>query len=151
MAATIPRADNREEVRMLVLSVGCSEAARLTGIPLNTVLSWSARGKWLQPEKPKLPPHVAAAKAGAIAAIKPADSLANKLAEDGEATKLAGMEYAKLVVSGAAARAKSDPDNALGVASDVKSALQSAAIAGGWQQAGVQVGVAINLGRGGME
>lgn len=65
---------DREQVRMLVLRVGCTEASQELGIPLNTILSWSARGKWLKPEKPELPPTV---QPRAISTIKPSQALAN--------------------------------------------------------------------------
>lgn len=124
------RADDKEQVRMLVISVGCSEASRQTGIPLNTILSWSARGEWLKPRAVQpLPPSM---QGNAIAAIKPADALQNVMQDLTKDTKLAGMRFAKRTVQYAAEIAETEPAKALVLATDVKSALQSAAIAGDW-------------------
>lgn len=57
---------DREAIRLMVVEYGCTETAKQTGIPLNTVLSWSARGEWLKPQK--LPPSMVQP---AIGAIKP--------------------------------------------------------------------------------
>lgn len=65
-----------------------------------------------------------------------ADSLCDALREDGDATKIAGMRYSRRVVEHAAAAAAKEPEKALLCASDVKAALQGAALVGNWQQAG---------------
>lgn len=71
---------DREQVRMLVVSVGCSEAARQTGINLNTVLQWSARFGWLKAlqVKPVLP---ASMQQPAIGVISGANAQANVVRE----------------------------------------------------------------------
>lgn len=81
---------NREAIKTLVLAVGCTEAAKQTGIPLNTILSWSARGNWLKPAAPQLPPTV---QPTAITAINPSDALANVLADNHKQTKLQLSKY----------------------------------------------------------
>jgi len=78
--------------------------------------------------------------------VNGADSVSITLGEMGRDTKLAGMEYAKLVTEHARGMARAEPERALEAAGNVKAALQSAAIAGDWQ-AGPQVGVVISLGR----
>lgn len=71
---------NREEVRMLVVSVGCREAARQMGLDENTVLQWSARYGWLKGlrEKPALPLSM---RQPVIGVISPANAQRNVLVE----------------------------------------------------------------------
>lgn len=73
---------DREAVKTLVVAVGCSEASRQTGIPLNTVLAWSARGRWLKPPAP--PPSMIQP---AIGAIKPGLALQNIIEERKELSR----------------------------------------------------------------
>lgn len=61
-----------------------------------------------------------------------ADTVMDCIAEDGKATKVAGMRYAKRTVEYAARLAEDAPEQALAMAGDVKASLQSAAIAGDW-------------------
>jgi hypothetical protein len=91
--AHAPLEVDREQMKMLVQSVGCSEAAKQTGVKLNTVLSWSAREGWLKElkeAKPVLPAHL---QPRAIDAIKPVDALSNTLRERQEKTKLHQSKY----------------------------------------------------------
>lgn len=74
---------------MLCLDVGPREAARMCGIKEATVLDWCATGKWLDATRqkaPALPPP--ASMVSPIVPIKPADALANTLAERHGETKL---------------------------------------------------------------
>lgn len=121
---------DREQVRMLVLELGCTEAAKRTGIPLNTVLSWSARGEWLKPVIQELPPTVRPRAINAISS--PADALKAALDDDSQATRVAGLRYSKLVTQHAASLAEASPNEALAQAPLVKAALQGAALAGNW-------------------
>ncbi len=85
-----PLAVDREQVRMLVLSVGVREAARQCGIAQGTVQDWSASGKWLEPTKPKpatLPPPASMVRP--TNPTKPADALAERLARERDATTTA--------------------------------------------------------------
>lgn len=49
---------DKEQVRMLVLEVGCAEAARRLGIAHDTVRQWACRGRWIadRPASQPLPP-----------------------------------------------------------------------------------------------
>lgn len=118
---------------MLVLQYGPREAARMCGLAENTVLSWTHRGKWLEDTKvkaAKLPPP---ASMRAINAIKsPVDALMDVLREDGDATKVAAMRYARRTTEHAASLAETSPEQALAQAADVKAVVQTAALAGGW-------------------
>lgn len=129
------------------------ELATDTGISINTLKARSAREGWAVKVASVAEDKRARAVAVAIQAgqMQPyatsgADLVANALAEMGSDTKLAGMEYAKLVTEHARDRARTEPEKALERSDKVKSALQSAAIAGSWQQQGVQVGVQVNVG-----
>lgn len=96
-----PLAVDRDQVKMLVLSVGCTEAARQTGIKLATILQWSSRGEWLKrPEQPKLPPTMQPR--DVIGVIKPVDALSNMLSENGKRTKLGLTAYAAKMAEQAA-------------------------------------------------
>lgn len=127
---------------MLVMEVGCTEAAVRTGLPLNTVLSWSARGNWLKPAAQKLPPTV---RPTIRAIIAPAEALAQCIAEDGRATRAAGMRYARRTVEHAANLSEVAPGEALEQSQNVKASLQSAAIAGGWADATQGHATVINI------
>lgn len=97
---------NKEAIQTLVKAVGCTEAARQTGIPLNTILSWSARGKWLDlaSVKPTLPPTV---QPRAISAIIAPVALQNSLEGRKHTTKL---NLSKYVVDASARAVKSNGD-----------------------------------------
>jgi hypothetical protein len=135
---------DREQVRMLAMQVGPREAARRMGLSEDTVLAWSRREGWL--DGIRLPPPLPKSmQPTAIAALKrPADALRDCLAEDGQATRVAGMRYARRVIERAAQVAEDEPDKALESAQNVKGALQSAAIAGGWAS-NVQVDVRLGV------
>lgn len=129
---------DREAVRVLVVAVGPREAARQMGLSEDTVLSWARRGRWVQSAqeaRDRAAQSLAQRQPEAVhsTALKPADALSNMIAEDGKATKIAGMKYARRTVEHAASLAQDDPEKALAMAGDVKASLQSAAIAGDWQ------------------
>lgn len=139
---------DKEQVRMLVLSVGVREAARQCGIKEATVQDWSAKGKWLADTRTviipaKLPPP--ASMRPTDPTRQPADALADTLRADGNATKLAAMRYARLTSNHAVALAETAPDEALEQAGNVKQVLQAAAIAGGWAVQDGQPSVSVNL------
>ncbi len=74
-----------------------------------------------------------------------ADLLSRTLLEDGNETRIQAMRYAKRAVTRAAALAQVDPDVALEQAGNVKSALQSAAIAGNWQSGSTEQSVTLQF------
>ncbi len=134
---------DKEQVRMLVLSVGAREAARRCNLKEDTVLQWSKRYGWLLHlrEETKLPQSMQ--KQNVIGVISPADTLERLIREGGNATKLAGMKYAQQVTEYAAEMARNEPETALAHAANVKAALQSASIAGSWQQAGSESAIPV--------
>lgn len=83
---------DREQVRMLVLSVGVAEASRRTGIDLSTVKQWSARGKWLEQfrRKQTLPTSM---QSRVTDVTVPGDALETLLLERRDRTKLAQSNY----------------------------------------------------------
>ena len=131
---------------MLVLSVGVTEAARQTGIDLSTVKQWSARGKWLAHtrEERQLPASMQPITVTGV--TKPADALAEILSERRTQTKLHQSKY----VMRASEVLADVPDEKLLVVADTGKILADMA-SKVWPEQAIQVGVAINLGRGGME
>jgi hypothetical protein len=128
---------DREQVRMLVLSVGVREAARQCNLSENTVLAWANRGGWLDAIKdalrpqslPQLPQSMRPTVA--IGAIKPVDALANTLLDDSKATKVAASRFARRVVEYSA---DMEPEIALEQARNVKEAVTIAEKVHGWGQ-----------------
>lgn len=133
---------DREQVRMLVLSVGVREAARRVGLKEDTVAQWSCRGRWLaQPDPTPVPPSVMRPVSDVIKL--PADALAEVIAADGRATRIAAVRYARKAVEHAQSLSAGE---ALASAQDVKAVLQGLVIAdGSWQQGGSQVNLQVNL------
>lgn len=128
-----PLAVDREQVRMLVMTIGVRPAARQLGISEDTVADWSRQGKWLADTRvraAKLPPP--ASMRPSNPSKQPADALADTLREDGNATKTAAMRYARLTSAHAERLAEESPAVALEQAGNVKQVLQTAALAGGW-------------------
>ncbi len=119
---------DKAAIRVLAAAVGQREAARQLGLSENTVKSICYRagdGRAVKAaERVITEAHPNAPNA--------ADTLAGMIRTEGDATRLAGMRYAKRTVEHAAQLAETAPDVALAQASDVKAALQSAAIAGDW-------------------
>lgn len=94
-----PLAVDREAVRTLVVAVGVREAARQLNISENTLCSWSKRGKWT--EATRNAQEIAAKRREPetlkATAIKPADALANQLADDSQATRIGFSKAARKV------------------------------------------------------
>ncbi len=107
------------------------------GLNEKTVLHWSHTLGWLAHTKPQPKPALPLSmQPTSVVSVKPADALQNVLTEDGNATKVAGMKFARRTVEAAADLASVDPLKALVSAPDVKASLQSAAIAGNWASSG---------------
>lgn len=77
---------NKEEVRMLVISVGVREAARQMGLSENTVLAWANRGGWIQALTDARERKNMSMQSRAI--VKPVDALKNVLTEHSVQTRL---------------------------------------------------------------
>ena len=89
---TTPQTVNREEVRMLVNSVGYAQASEATGIKQGTLRQWAARYNW------NAPVHATVAKSLAVTNVtSPAIALASILAQDRDATKLGASKVARRV------------------------------------------------------
>jgi hypothetical protein len=107
---------NKEEVRMLVATLGYKETSLRTGIEEPTLRQWSHRGQWTKVRQhPKAVTHVTAS---------PADALADALQEHENATRLA---LAKAARKGTEHIAESDPE---GIKRDSRALLQLGQTAG---------------------
>lgn len=86
---------DREQIRMLYMELGAAETARKTGIPDGTIRQWAARGNWQAAFLPQrqLPPSIRPVTVTGV--TKPADALAQILAEDRDATRLAASRNVK--------------------------------------------------------
>ena len=86
---------DKEQVRMLVLSVGVTEASRQTGIDLSTVKQWSARGKWLAHARPENRPQLPLSMQPRVVTnvTKPADALEKLLVEGAKNTRIGLTRY----------------------------------------------------------
>lgn len=158
-------------VQTLTVALGPREAARrlrLSPAHGDALRQLCARGKWLSPEPRQVSPRAVTSHQQPVSlspvpqptaktvlatldkschqlVTKAPDALAEALDEMGGDTRLAGMEYAKLVTEHARDRARTEPEKALAASDKVKSALQGAAIAGSWQQQLLSVGVKVNV------
>lgn len=133
---------DRDQVKMLVQEMGCTEAAKRTGVPLNTVLQWSSRFGWLKELRQPRPMPASMTPTSVIGVIKPADALQTAIQEHGTATKLSALRYARKAVEHAE---QLPAKEALAEAQNVKAVLQGMVIAdgSGQQQAGHDVRIAI--------
>lgn len=122
---------NRDAIKTLVLAVGCTEASKQTGIPLNTILSWSARGKWLDlsPVKPNLPPTV---RPIAINAISAPEALKASLSDDSKRSKIGFSKAARKV---AEHLAEASPAEIMKRSGQLLNTVKAAATVHGWQAA----------------
>lgn len=105
------------------------------GLSEDTVLSWARRGRWLQSAqdaRDRAAQSLAQRQPEAVhsTAISPADALSNCIAEDGKATKVAGMKAARRVAEHISVMPIGE---AVEKMPNLKASLQSAAIAGDWQ------------------
>lgn len=137
---------DKEAVRVLAKAIGVRQAAREMGIPEKTVLHWSMKEGWAA--EGRAIERLRAERSQSPSVKTASEALADVMAEDGQASKVAGMRYARKTLEHAARVAEAAPADALGIAQDVKAVLQSAALAGGWAAAGgttVNVAVALRL------
>lgn len=135
---------DREQVRMLVLEVGVTEASRRTGIDLSTVKQWSARGGWLahtrvpQPLPTSMQPVPVT---GLVTGVtrQPADALTDVLREHNTETR---VSLARATRQAAAKLEACEPEDA----KNLKAVAQTAALVHGWQDGqGAGAGVVINI------
>lgn len=157
-----PLAVDKEAVRVLVVAVGVREAAARMKLPVGTVAAWSARGNWLAnaqvqsaaisgaPSEAKsaiactLPPSMrpVVPESHANGAIKPADALAEALADDSKASRIALSRGLRRTAEHIA---QLDPAKALQEAQNVKATVGSLATVHGWDagSGGTTVNVAL--------
>lgn len=145
VAAAIP--DNEPDwsgIRAASVAIGVREAARQAGKDLppdeqerfvERVMKRCSREGWLvQAQIVRSTPRTQSQAKPLSAPVRTgADTVLDSIAEDGKATKVHAMKFAKRTVKYAASLAKTSPEQALAMAGDVKASLQSAAIAGDWQ------------------
>lgn len=138
---------DREQVKMLVQSIGCTETAKQTGIALNTVLQWSSRFGWLQAlrEKQKLPASMT--HKDVIGVIKPSDALQNTLVDDSKVTRLAAS---RAIRKGFAALAAMPGEEIIAQGPNVASLTKAASQVHGWQEGQTQM-LRVAIYRGGDE
>lgn len=123
-----PLAVDREQVRMLVMTVGVREAARQCGIAQGTVQDWSAKGKWLADTKPtpaKLPPPASMQRP--TNPTSPVDALSGILADDSRETRLSLSRAARSM-------ARQAEDAELEQAGDALQVGKLAAAVHGWDR-----------------
>lgn len=149
---------DKEAVRVLVVAVGVREAARQCNLNENTVLSWADKGNWLQSVK-----DAKARKAQSIqaqrdkanrstegivqnaiqsVAIKPADALAETMADLSKDTKLGLAKAAKKIADHAQTLTG---EEALSVAPKLKDSASFASTVHGWAGADSGSKVQINI------
>lgn len=142
---------DREAVRVLAIAVGVREAARQMGLSEDAVMQWSKRYGWMTEKAAaleRIPPGRGNNRVTAVSASvrNPSEAMAKIMEDLSGKTKLSALKYAARTTEHAAKVAEEDPESALSLASDVKSVLQTAQIAGGWAAAGgAVVNVAVGL------
>lgn len=142
-AMPAPLAVNKEQARMLCLSLGVREAARKLGVSEDAMRQWSSRGKWLSPCRPAvttpelvpLPPSVRPV----TVVTKPADALANALSDMEIDTKL---DFARAARNGAAKAVNVPVESA----SDALAMAKLAALVHKWDTKEGTPTVTLNLG-----
>jgi len=146
-----PRLDiDREQVKLLCLSLGVREAARQMGLKEDTVKKWAQRGRWLAncrptPAAQPLPPSCRPTIVPNVP--HPADALIKSLTEHGDRTKIA---LARAATRGAETVADMlDPVEALEHTQDLVGLAKVAASVHGWgsaqQSAGLNIVSQINI------
>ena len=121
---------SKEEVRMLVASIGYQDTAKRTGISPNTLYQWARRFQWNTPI-----PH---AQKTVRTVRNPADALADELAENERETRLSLSRYAR--------KAAQDSESAtLRDAPYVHKAAQVAGIAHSWGENKGGVSFSLNV------
>ncbi len=140
-------ATNWPDVKATTIATGSmQQAAEQHGVSYEAVRQRASREKWpvgrrvhqqAQAAREAANTQMIRASQGRVTSVtSAADALSNVLLEDGNATKLAGMRYARRTIEAAAKLAEDEPLKALVSAGDVKASLQSAAIAGNWASSG---------------
>lgn len=130
---------DREQVRLLVLSIGVRPAAAKLGIPPGTVQDWSARFGWLRHARTQTvvtPPSIQAPPTmlpKTNPTIQPADALTEILRDDATATRTALSRAVRRASEHASSLAGSD---SLDAARRVRETVESASRLHGWEQGG---------------
>jgi len=134
---------DKEQVRMLVLSLGVRPAARQLGLREATVQQWSAQGKWLAHCHPNTPPATPPPPASMTNTTKPtkcpADVLRDILADDEHATKLGLSRAVRKSVTSVREGV------AIENAADLKAVAQTAALIHRWEEPGASGTRGLNI------
>lgn len=123
---------DREQVRMLVLSVGVREAARSLNLSENTVSAWSARYSWLADTRPKPPVDKPASMISAsTASISPVKAMEGVLERRSKLTRFA---LSKVALRGALHASQMKGDEILTKSKEIKDLTSIASTVGGWEE-----------------
>jgi hypothetical protein len=124
---------DKEQVRMLVTEIGYQAASERLGIKYATLRKWAQRGNWNKPV-----PH---AQAIVTAVTKPADVLAQALADDNQATKLGLSRAAR---KAAQKLAQYPGEKVIGKAKQLRDIAGAASTVHGWDSANSRTNVFAN-------
>ena len=122
---------DREAVKVLVMELGCREAARRMGLNENTVMAWSRRFGWLEtrPANVPLPPSVIQPARNARTA---SEALADAYKDDRVQTRLA---MSRATRKAATALEQKDGNSLLSDGgTTLKTVAQAASLVHGWQE-----------------
>jgi len=140
-----PLAVDREQAKMMALTYGVREAARMMGIKEGTMVQWSKRDNWFpEPVKQVLPPTMTPVlpvnEQGVISVIKPSEAIQNALEDQSKRSKIA---FSKAAMKAAEHVAELHPDEILEKARSIKELSAVAALTGNWQSQ--EAGVTLNI------
>lgn len=133
---------DKEQVRMLVLSVGVREAARQMGIAEGTVQYWSMKGNWLEPTKDRLaelPKPLS--QQGSTASTSAVQALCNSLADQ---SKLVRTKMAAAFVKGASKAEQMDGKDVIASSGKLHELVKASAVVFGWEGSSAPT-VTVNL------
>lgn len=124
---------------MLYLELGAAETARRTGLGDNTIRQWARRGNWQAAFKPEreLPPSIRPTNVTGV--TKPADALAEILAEDERETKLGLSRIVRRSIQATDSVELTDAASAHAIG-------KLASLVHGWEKDRGKVQVQVNLG-----
>lgn len=135
---------DKEQVRMLVLSIGVRPAAAKLGLPVSTVGTWSEEGKWLACTKPQpaTMPKPASMVNPNNPNISPANALAQTIQDHERATKTA---LARAIRAGAEHASTMLGSEVVDKSRQIKDLAGAGAVIHAWSGGDKQAGNTINI------